>query len=426
MTGRGGRAAAGLAAALLALALAPVASAAPGAVDRAIDAWGAANPRTSAAVWRIEPSGATTVVAEFRAQTPRIPASTMKLVTGAGALLELGPAFRFETRLLAAPDARIVGRTLVGRVFLRGAGDPVLATRGYAAGYLSGRATTLAELVRPVRAQGIRRIKGRIVADETLFDGRRAVPGWPGYYSAYISPLSALATNQDFAGNGRRAYVASPPVAAGQRVRAALRGVGVRQSGGIVTGVTPAGARPLGAALSPPLPAILHGMNLDSDNFVAETLAKAVGAYGTGTGTTAAGTARTRTLLEDRGVLAPGDRLHDGSGLSRANRLSAASLARLIVAAEAEPSWGEPLIRSLARGGEGTLIRRFLTGPATKRVRAKTGYLNGVSALAGRVVSRGGERYAFALLMNSNDILGARQVQDRVVTLLAAGSEDTP
>ena len=69
-------------------------------------------------------------------------------------------------------------------------------------------------------------------------------------------------------------------------------------------------------------------------------------------------------------------------------------------------------------------MRRFTSGPATTRVRAKTGYLNGVSAMAGRVVSRGGERYAFALIMNSSDILGARTVQDRVVTLLAAGSED--
>ena len=114
----------------------------------------------------------------------------------------------------------------------------------------------------------------------------------------------------------------------------------------------------------------------------------------------------------------------DGSGLSRANRVSAASLVRLIAAADADPGWGAPLIGSLAQGGEGTLIHRFRSGPATKRVRAKTGYLDGVSALAGRVISRRGQRYAFALLMNSGDIAGARATQDRVVTLLASGSED--
>ncbi|CAN0507659.1 unnamed protein product, partial [Phaeothamnion confervicola] len=161
-------------------------------------------------------------------------------------------------------------------------------------------------------------------------------------------------------------------------------------------------------------------MNLASDNFIAETLAKDVGAYGSGVGTTAAGVARTRALLTDRGIVQPSDRLVDGSGLSRANRVAAASMVRLIAAADADPTWGAALISSLAQGGQGTLIHRFLTGPATRRVRAKTGYLNGVSAMAGRVVSRGGHHYAFALIMNSSDILGARATQDRVVTLLAA------
>jgi D-alanyl-D-alanine carboxypeptidase/D-alanyl-D-alanine-endopeptidase (penicillin-binding protein 4) len=189
-------------------------------------------------------------------------------------------------------------------------------------------------------------------------------------------------------------------------------------------GATPAGGRLLATATSPTLPTILRAMNLDSDNFIAETLAKDVGAYGLGRGTTRAGTARTAALLTGRGILDGGDRLVDGSGLSRANRLSAASLARLIAAADGDPEWGAPLIASLAQGGEGTLVRRFRTGPATKRVRAKTGYLDGVSAMAGRVVSRRGQRYAFALLMNTADIGGARAVQDRVVTLLASGSED--
>ena len=96
----------------------------------------------------------------------------------------------------------------------------------------------------------------------------------------------------------------------------------------------------------------------------------------------------------------------DGSGLSRENRVAASSFVRLIAAADADATWGAALISSLAQGGQGTLIHRFPTGAATRRVRAKTGYLNGVSAMAGRVVSRGGEHYAFALLMNTTDIPG--------------------
>jgi len=365
-------------------------------------------------------------VAGFGEDTPRIPASTMKLVTSAGALLELGPRFRFQTRLYAGPGAEQRGRVLVGSVHLKGAGDPVLATRSYARAYLSGRATALSSLARPLRTRGIRLVRGPIVADERLFDRRRLGPGWPSYYRFYASPLSAVATNQDFAGNRRAAHVSSPPLAAAQRLRSTFKGLGISHVGGLKAGSAPEKGRPLATATSPPLSTILRTMNLDSDNFIAETLAKDIGAYGSGLGTTAAGATRTAGLLATKGILTSSDRLVDGSGLSRENRLSAAALVRLIAAAEAEPEWGAPLIRSLARGGEGTLVRRFTSGVATKRVRAKTGYLNGVSAMAGRVVSRRGQRYAFALIMNSADIAGARAVQDRVVTLLAAGSEDVP
>ncbi len=395
-----------------------------GQVQSAISSFGAGSPGTSALVWRLDGSGTGTQVAGFRAETGRIPASTMKLVTGAGALLQLGPAFRFETRVVAGASTVRRGKALVGPIYLRGAGDPVLATRSYAAAYLAGRATQMAALARPLRSRGIRLVRGSIVADERIFDSRRLGPGWPSYYRYYASPLSGLATNQNYAGNGRSAYVSSPPVAAAQRLKATLGGFGVSHVGPLKAGAAPEQGRVLATAESPRLPVILRAMNLASDNFIAETLVKDVGAYGSGRGTTRLGAARTRTLLAQEGVIGAGDRLVDGSGLSRDNRLSAATLVRLVAAADADPEWGAALIGSLARGGEGTLVRRFTSGPATKRVRAKTGYLDGVSALAGRVISRRGQRYAFALLMNTADIGGARATQDRVVTLLASGAED--
>lgn len=394
-------------------------------MQAAVSAFGAANPRTTALVWRLD-GPAPTPVAAYGARVPRIPASTMKLVTGAGALIQLGPDHRFTTRLLAGPDTRRVGRSLHGPVYLRGDGDPLLATRGFAAGFLPGGATALADLATPLRRTGLRLVRGPIVADESRFDARRTVPGWPAYYVAYSAPLSALATNQDHAGNRRAGYVTSPPLAAARRLRAALAGVGVAHAGRLTAGRTPAGARVLATAVSPPLRAVVRQMNLASDNFTAEMLMKGVGADGAGAGTTAAGAGHTSALLAARRLTGPGDRVADGSGLSRANRLSADTLVRLVAAADADPVWGAALIESLPRGGEGTLVRRFTTGVATRRVRAKTGYLNGVSAMAGRVVSRRGHRYAFAVVANTPEIAGARALQDRVVTLLAAGAEDPP
>ena len=94
-------------------------------------------------MWRLDGRGSGTQVAGCKADVPRIPASTMKLVTSAGALLQFGPTHRFTTTLLADPSAVRDGKVLKGAVYLRGSGDPVLATRHYGSAYLRGRATPL-------------------------------------------------------------------------------------------------------------------------------------------------------------------------------------------------------------------------------------------------------------------------------------------
>ena len=59
------------------------------------------------------------------------------------------------------------------------------------------------------------------------------------------------------------------------------------------------------------------------------------------------------------------------------------------------------------------------------RIRAKTGYIDGVASLAGTVTSTSGERYAFAFLINDPDITAAQRTMDRAVTLLATGAADS-
>jgi D-alanyl-D-alanine carboxypeptidase/D-alanyl-D-alanine-endopeptidase (penicillin-binding protein 4) len=366
------------------------------------------------------------VVVSIRPEAPRIPASNMKMVTAAGALMQLGPDWRFTTRLATSATAQVrSGGRLVGPLYLLGSGDPLLATRAYGARYLPARATPLSRLAIPLRRAGIRSVAGPIVADESLFDQMRVGPTWPAYYAAYSQPLSALSVNQNFAGNGRRADVGEPWRAAAVRVRQALTGVRITHRGPLRRGLTPPGARVLASVSSVPLSGIAREMNVPSDNFIAEMLVKGVGVHAGGTGTTAAGTARIHEILRSPGILTARDRLVDGSGLSRRNRLSAASLVRLVAAADADTTWGPAFIASLPRGGEGTLSNRLRSPAVAKRVRAKTGFINGASSLSGRVVSRGGQRYAFSLLMNTERITDARTVQDTVVTLLARGREDT-
>ena len=384
----------------------------PPALASALSDWTTTNPATSAVVWRLD-AGEPVEVLAYKPTTPRRPASTMKVITATSGLLALSPTFQFETRLYASVNAVQEGTTLTGTLYLKGFGDPTLANPVYARRYLSGTAGALGTLARPVRDLGIRSIRGPIVVDEGFFDNVRNVSSWPSRYATECQPLSAMTVNQSYLGDVRKRYVKRPPIAAGVRLRQALKSAGIQQTAAIRSGRTPAEGRLLATAKSPPLKRIVPMM-----------LTKNVGAYARGQGTTAAGTAHARSLLGSKGILDPGDVIEDGSGLGIHNRLTAATLVRVLSLADLEPEWGSALIDGLPTGGTGTLKRRFRATGLRSRVHAKTGYISGTSTLAGVVDSPNGTRYAFAIMMNQGSITGAKATQDAIVTLLAAGIAD--
>ena len=83
----------------------------------------------------------------------------------------------------------------------------------------------------------------------------------------------------------------------------------------------------------------------------------------------------------------------------------------------------DPRLRPLASylpvaGGDGTLYERYGDSAAKGYVRAKTGTLTGVSALAGTAQGNSGRVYAFAFLVNDGDILAARKAQDALASAL--------
>ena len=168
----------------------------------------------------------------------------------------------------------------------------------------------------------------------------------------------------------------------------------------VAGGRAPKGALVLGRVQSEPLWRIVRFMDRHSDNFTAEMVAKAIGAYAGGSGTTArgmhvAGEVAAPMLGEDAALV----HLADGSGLSHANRTTASALARLLAAAAANPAIAKPLAGALSvAGANGTLAHRL---PALRgRVLGKSGTLDNVSALAGYVTAGSGRRFAFAVLMN--------------------------
>jgi PBP4 family serine-type D-alanyl-D-alanine carboxypeptidase len=216
-----------------------------------------------------------------------------------------------------------------------------------------------------------------------------------------------------------------PARAAARDLRKTLiaRGVKVTTSH-VGTGKAPGGARLLAAVDSPPLWRIVRFMDQESDNFTAEMLLKAVGAYAGAGGTTADGVTVEREVLS---TLIPEDadlvRTIDGSGLSRANRATASAFAHLLAACAADTKLGPALSGVLSVGGvNGTLEHRF----AHMGVRGKTGTLDGVSSLSGYVTNRSGHRLAFSILMNgpSLPLWKAHEAQDKIVASLAAGTTD--
>ena len=157
-------------------------------------------------------------------------------------------------------------------------------------------------------------------------------------------------------------------------------------------------------------------MNQPSDNYIAEMLSKGLGSQFGGEGSTQAGGAVVREALDAYGI---SPTIADGSGLSRANRTTPREVVTLLESLD-ESELQAPFDASLAViGRNGTVSRRMRGTPAQDRCHAKTGTLRDVSALAGYCTTAGGERVAFAFLMNGVYPSSARAVQDRMTVALA-------
>jgi serine-type D-Ala-D-Ala carboxypeptidase/endopeptidase (penicillin-binding protein 4) len=331
------------------------------------------------------------------------PASNEKLAVSFAALERLGPSFRFQTEIVGV--GALDGHVWRGDLVLRGGGDPTLTMLG------------LRRLAAQLRTLGIRRVTGSVRGDESFFDGRRGVDGWlSSFYGWESPPLSALSVDRA-AVRGR--LVRQPALVAAQLFRKTLVERRIAVAGGARSGTAPEEGYPLALVESEPLPEILRFMDYESDNFTAELVLKELGAVVAGRGTSAAGARVVEETLAEAGVPMAGVRIVDGSGLSRADRLTAKALVAILRAGWDDPALRSHLVRALPVAGiSGTLERRLDRLPAFGHVRAKTGTTAIASALSGYVR----DRYAFAIVQNGHPVWSweARQAQDRFVQALAS------
>jgi D-alanyl-D-alanine carboxypeptidase/D-alanyl-D-alanine-endopeptidase (penicillin-binding protein 4) len=358
-------------------------------------------------------------VANHHASTVLKPASNMKLVTSATALLRYGTATRLSTQVMTG--GTLSGGTLHGNLWLVGGGDPSLSTGTFSRKAWGGSSGRLDQLATAVRAAGITDVTGRIIGDESRFDKRRTAPFWKASYWRDCPPISALSADMDLWTFGAPEAAPNPAQHAARLFRSALIGAGVKVAGGAESGVRPTTVREVATEDSPTMARLVRQMDRNSVNYYAEVLLKDLAVRGGRPGTTANGEQAVRNAIHDLGLSFKTARIYDGSGLSTGDRLSAAQIVSLLRKVSAQP-WASAYHGALPQAGvNGTLRNRMRTGPAHRTVIAKTGTLDDASALSGYATAANGHRILFSMIMNRSgmNILAAHQLQDRICQLLA-------
>jgi D-alanyl-D-alanine carboxypeptidase/D-alanyl-D-alanine-endopeptidase (penicillin-binding protein 4) len=408
------------------------------------------------------------------------PASNVKLVTTAAALVRLGPEYRFATELRVEG---VPGASTAKALHVRGKGDPTLVSER-----LWVIAGELAHL-------GLRSI-GDLVLDDRFFDAERIGPGFDQEEGdrSYLAPAGALSLNWNTvaihvgpgerrgakarvelepasdalvvenrtttvaargarrlqitssSSGGKQRFVVSgriplgsrtqvvwrrveePALYAGETLRRYLALRGVRVTGTVRLGVAPPGARLVHVSQSEPLSDVVRRLNKTSNNFVAEQLVKTLGAEVKGApGSWAKGVAATEAVLAELGVPRGAYVMKNGSGLNDTNRFSARQLVTVLRAMWGRfPLHAEFMASLPVAARDGTIRYRMDGTAAAGRLRAKTGTLEGVTGLSGFVETAGGRTLAFAVLVNDHAGRGSGAVRavDAIGAALAASGGD--
>jgi serine-type D-Ala-D-Ala carboxypeptidase/endopeptidase (penicillin-binding protein 4) len=357
------------------------------------------------------------------------PASTAKLATATSALAVLGANARFTTRVVSPRP---------GDIILVGGGDPVLAVNAYPAGDYPQPATlsSLAALTaRALKASG--RASVQVGFDTSLYSGPGLAPGWPASYVStgnvtQIVPLevdqgrlnaSGNPEDSDDAGNFQPRAV-HPAEMAANAFAALLAADGIKVSGPPSAQTAPAGAAAIASVSSPPLSAIVEQMLGESNNVIAENLARHV-ALATGYPATFAGGAAAVTATLRRLGIDSGFHMVDGSGLSPDDAIAPATLAGLLRVVVEQPRLRSLLAGLPVAGFSGTLasgesVFGGFGQTALGAVRAKTGNLSSVTTLAGLVYDKNGTLLAFAIMADQvTSLAGAATAIDGAATELA-------
>ena len=342
-----------------------------------------------------------------------VPASVTKILTAAAAVEVLGASTRLATRTTEQANV----------VYLIGGGDATLP-RSLASDSQPNGPASLRRLARSTATALGGTTKVDVVFDDSLFTGRPLGPGWAKRFpnAGVAAPVSALMIDQGRKSRSSRARVADPAKRAAQVFANILENRGV-SVGRVSRGRAPDSAKEIARVESATIAEMVQRMLTESDNDVAESLGHLVGKELLDDGSFAGGARATSQVLSSAGIDTQDLALFDGSGLSPRNRVSPATIADVLSDVAAERRWTE-LAQGLAVAGvTGTLANRFTTKATSSGrgvVRAKTGTLTGVAALAGIVVDADKRPLVFTIIGNNiTSQARARDTMDRIASQLA-------
>jgi D-alanyl-D-alanine carboxypeptidase/D-alanyl-D-alanine-endopeptidase (penicillin-binding protein 4) len=383
--------------------------------------------------------------------TPMNPASTMKLVTTYAALNLLGPAFQWKTEVYASSHPK--GGRLDGDLIVRGSGDPSLVIERFwmlvhrlrglglrqiqgdlvldksafdprvaSGGSLDGNdlrpynvapdallvnfktlslefvpdpAAAVARIIATPALAGMRLPASVPLANGPCGDWRERLkadfsnPWTPRFAGRY--PLDCAEQSWHVSLLDHTQYV-------GAAFRALWQASGGSWTGHVREGRTPPGAIELLVHESLPLSEVVHDINKFSNNVMARQVFLALGAPEPDQGESPERSAQAvSSWLARAGLAMPELVLENGCGLSRRERISADSLARLLRHAYAGARMPEFIASLPVAGMDGTMKKR---NAASGSAYVKTGLLDGVRALAGYVLSDSGRRYVVVAIVN--------------------------
>jgi D-alanyl-D-alanine carboxypeptidase len=326
----------------------------------------------------------------------RRPASNEKLLLSMALMRRMGPDAQLSTDA-AVPS--VSGGVVQGNLWLLGHGDP---------GITNYRLSVLAHHIEDA---GITRITGHVMGSRGFFSHDWFAPGWkPNFPKDEVALPTALTFNRN-SSNG--VHVTDPERRAAAALAQHLRHDGVQVAGPAGMGTPPAGLDVIAEIRSARLASVIRTMDVSSINFDAEVLGKrlAVSKYGQ-PGTIAHGALAIHEYAASVGV---GVTAHDASGLSYSNYGSAFGMVKLLQYTETTP-WIADLRAALPAAGQGTLAGR-LSGV---RVRAKTGTLDGISALSGWVWIEQEGRWAEFSMLSSGSTTYLKHLEDAILRVVAA------